>query len=284
MEVASTALMDEVCGAPFRPVGRPVLRVPRVTMFLDGLRPGRHPILDADYWAANVRRPVRSAGGRCGRRRPRHLHRISPTRSDPLDRRHAQRRAPPRAAHPGSRRGRHVHLPHQSQRHPTNHPRSPPHPPDPMSRCRRRRVAAPAPLGARTAAALVRRAHRPAGRPGASVIPANGSAEMHWPASPLGEEAAAAGGHSWLVIAGSRDRRRIAAPTRRRCRDRRRARGTGRRSRCGDRRTLGVTDVLYAPEGSGPGAASWEPAAGRRFSPPRADWPSRWPTAHCLRR
>ncbi|MBU3750284.1 MAG: acyltransferase domain-containing protein, partial [Mycobacterium sp.] len=60
MEVAShTALMDPVCGSLREELAGLVARMPAIPMFSTVGDPVATPVLDADYWVANVRRPVR---------------------------------------------------------------------------------------------------------------------------------------------------------------------------------------------------------------------------------
>ncbi len=268
MEVAShTALMDEVCEPLQAELADLVPRVPGVTMFSTVSAPAVTPVLDADYWVANVRRPVRfqqavsAAAADHGTfieisPNPILTHSIADTLSE------VHHHALPTLVRDGDDTCTfHTSL---NATH-TIHPPMTPHPPEPH-------VALPATAWQHRPHWVPEPPRRPsgerianAGRPVASVVPAEWVCEMHWPASPLGDEAAAAGGHSWLVIAepaiGAEIARRLG----------------------GDSVTVvepaeladdpdaviaelsGVTHVLYAPEGAGPGAASWEPAAGRRI-------------------
>ena len=87
------------------------------------------PVLDAEYWVANLRNPVRfSQAITTAGRRAHHLHRNQPPPdADPRHHRNPGVGYPsPQHRDPAARHPRHPHLPHQPQHHP--HQQSPRHP------------------------------------------------------------------------------------------------------------------------------------------------------------
>jgi phthiocerol/phenolphthiocerol synthesis type-I polyketide synthase B len=269
MEVAShTALMDEVCEPLQAALADLVPRVPNVAMFSTVSDPAVTPVLDADYWVANVRRPVRfhqavsaaaadhgtfieispnpilthSIGETLGEVHHHALATLVRDGDDTLSF-HTSLNAthtvhPPLTPHPA---GPHVALPPTVWQHRTHWVPEPP-----------RRLAS--------------ERNASTGHPVASVVPAEWVCELHWPATPLGEQDAAAGGHGWLVIAdaaiGAEIVRQLGGDA---------AVTVVEPSELAEdpdaviAELAGVTHVLYAPESPGAGAAAWGPAAGRRI-------------------
>jgi phthiocerol/phenolphthiocerol synthesis type-I polyketide synthase B len=267
MEVAShTALMDELCEPLHAALADLAPRVPAVTMFSTISDPARTPVLDADYWVSNVRRPVRfhqavtAAAVDHGT-----FIEISPnpilTHSidDALTEVHHH------AVGTLVRDGDDTVSFHTSLNavH-TVHPPITPHLPEPHLQLptmpwRHATHWVPEPFRRRT---VEQSAY--SGSSTASVVPADWVCELHWPAIPLADEQIGPG-DSWLVIAddaiGAEMARQI---------------GPGAvavvppSELCDDPAAViaelaGVTHVLYAPDAPGSGSAAWEPAAGRRI-------------------
>ncbi len=269
MEVAShTALMDEVCEPLRAGLADLVPRLPNVTMFSTVSDPTATPVLDADYWVANVRRPVRfhqavsAAGVEHGTfieisPNPILTHSIGHTLSE------VHHHALPTLVRDGDDTlSFHTGL---NATH-TVHPPVTPHPPEPHA--------------ALPATAWQHRPHwvpeppkrlssersTSTGHPVASVVPDEWVCELHWPATPLGADDGEVGGHSWLVIAdgaiGEEIGRQLGGDV---------AVTVVAPSELTDdpdaviAELPGVTHVLYAPEGAGAGADPGEPAAGRRI-------------------
>jgi len=205
MEVAShTALMDEVCEPLQAELADLVPRVPNVAMFSTvAADPAATPVLDADYWVANVRRPVRfhqavtAAAAEHGTfieisPNPILTHSIDETLSEvhhhalptlvrdaddtvsfhtSVNATHTSR--PPLTPHPPEP---HIAVPTAPWRHSTHWVPKPP----------KRQAAESIPCS---------------GHPVASVVPAEWVCELHWPPSRLADEPTDVGAHSWLVIA-----------------------------------------------------------------------------------
>ena len=132
----------EVDVASHHPIIDPVLPELRAALagFDAAARPSRSfppprittaPLLDAEYWAANLR-------NRCGSARPSPPRapsmppssRSAASAADPRHQRHPGRGSSPQHRNAAARHPRHADFPHQPQRHP--HPPPPtPHPPEP---------------------------------------------------------------------------------------------------------------------------------------------------------
>ena len=201
MEVAShTALMDPVCGPLREALSEVTPRVPSIPMFSTVADPAATPALDADYWVANVRQPVRfhqaisAAAADHGT-----FIEISP---NPILARAVDDTLADTHHHTLGTLARdtddtltfHTNL---NATH-TTHPPVTPHPPGPHTplpttpwRHTRHWVAAGPP-------------RRPSGsgaRAGTSVVPAEWTCELHWPARPLASVAGSGAGEGWLVVA-----------------------------------------------------------------------------------
>ena len=204
MEVAShTALMDEVC-APLRAeLAGLVPRVPTIAMFSTVADVGATPVLDADYWVANVRRPVRfhravsAAAADHGTfievsGNPILTHSIGETLSGVHHHALATliRDADDTVSFHTSLNATH-----------TTHPPVTPHPAEPH-------IALPA-VPWRHIAHWVPKSPKGDARDGVganghsvpSVVPAEWVCTLHWPAQPLAGEVAGDSGQSWLVVA-----------------------------------------------------------------------------------
>jgi phthiocerol/phenolphthiocerol synthesis type-I polyketide synthase B len=270
MEVAShTALMDPVCEPLQAELADLVPRVPGIAM-LSTVVPlaetSTAPVLDADYWVSNVRRPVRfhqavaAAGADHGTfieisPNPILTHSIDDTLADVHH--HA---LPTLVRDADDTCTFHTSL---NATH-TTHPPVTPHAPEPH-------IALPATPwrhGTHWVPETVRRPSRERAAYGggalASVVPADWVCEMHWPASPLAMDSAGGAGEGWLVIAdgaiGAEIGRRLAGDA---------VVTVASPSELADdpdavlAELAGVTHVLYAPEA--PGAGVWDPATGRRI-------------------
>jgi phthiocerol/phenolphthiocerol synthesis type-I polyketide synthase B len=269
MEVAShTALMDPVCETLRAELAGLTPRVPGVRMISTVTDPAVTPALDADYWVANVRRPVQfhqavsAAAVDHGTfieisPNPILTHSIDDTLTE------VHHHALPTLVRDGDDTCTfHTSL---NATH-TNHPPLTPHRPEPH-------IPLPATPWSHSTHWVPEPPPRlpgeritPSGHPVASVVPADWVCELHWPPSPLVDEPAGADTHGWLVIAdgeiGAEIGRRIGGEA---------AVTVVRPAELADdpdaviAELTGVTHVLYAPEAAGPGAAAWEPAAGRRI-------------------
>ena len=230
--------------------------------------PAVTPALDADYWVANVRRPVRfhqavsAAAAEHGTfieisPNPILTHAIDDTLGE------VHHHALPTLVRDGDdTRTFHTSL---NATH-TTHPPVTPHRPEPH-------VTLPSPPWHHSTHWVPEPPKHPAaeritygGHPMASVVPAEWVCELHWPASQLADGPTDNDGHSWLVIAddalGAELGRRLGGEA---------AVTVVRPSELAEdpdaviADLAGVTDVLYAPEMPGPGGATWVPAAGRRI-------------------
>ncbi len=264
MEVAShTALMDPVCEPLRAELAGLVPRVPGIAMYSTVADPTAAPKLDADYWVANVRRPVRFHQAVTAAAadhatfveispNPILTHAIDATLGDAHH--HAIGTL---VRDDDDTRGFHTSL---NATH-TTHPPATPHPPGPHTPL----PAAPWRHSAHWVPKRARRATDPAasrGLPVASVVPAEWVCTLHWPARPAAADPAPDAGQTWLVIAD----RAVGAEI-------------GRLLGGGPAVTVvepaelsadpeaviaglgAVTDVLYAPQE----AACWDPATGTRI-------------------
>ena len=267
MEVAShTALMDPVCESLRAELADLTPRVPGIAMYSTVTDPAATPVLDADYWVANVRRPVRfeqavnAAGAEHGTfieisPNPILTHSIGDTLGDVhhhavgtlvrdaddtlsfhtgLNSTHTVH--PPVTPHPA---GPHTPLPGMPWQHGTHW----------VAKRPERRPGEPA------------ASHGPA----ASVVPAEWLCSLQWPAGPPVAEPADGGGHTWLVIAdsaiGAEMSRRLGAGA---------VRVVDPAELADDPEAViaelaAATHVLYAPEAAAPPAGAWNPLPGRRI-------------------
>jgi phthiocerol/phenolphthiocerol synthesis type-I polyketide synthase B len=270
MEVAShTALMDGVCEPLQAELADLVPRVPNIPMFSTvAADPAVTPALDADYWVANVRRPVRfhqaisAAAVEHGTfieisPNPILTHSIDDTLTG------VHHHALPTLVRDGDDTCTfHTSLNATHTNHPPATPHRPePHIPLPATPWRHTTHWVPEPPRRAPGERVSHSAH-----PVASVVPADWVCGMHWPPSPLAAEPVGTWAESWLVIAedgiGAEIGRRIGGDG---------AVTVVHPSELTDdpdaviAELTGVTHVLYAPSAAGPGTAAWEPAAGRRI-------------------
>jgi len=205
MEVAShTALMDPVCEPLRIALADLTPRMPNITMLSTVGDPGDVPALDADYWVANVRRPVRFHQAVSAAAEHATFIEISPNPilthaiDDTLGEVHHHaigtliRDADDTLSFHTSLNATHT-------AHPPVTPHLPePHPALPVTRWQHSEhwVAAPPAGGTRMAPAAA------AGLAATSVVPAGWVAALHWPAQTLPGDTAVADDH-WLVIAES---------------------------------------------------------------------------------
>lgn len=267
MEVAShTALMDPVCEPLRAELAALTPRVPLVRMFSTVTGPAGAPVLDADYWVANVRQPVRfeqavsAAGADHGTfieisPNPILTHSIDDTLGDVHH--HALgtllRDADDTLSFHTSLNATH-----------TTHPPVTPHPPGPHT------PLPTTPWQHNTHWVPVRPPrlagdHAVSHRPVASVVPNEWVCTVAWPVSPTAADRADGGDQTWLVIADS-------------------AIGAELGRRLGDAAVTvvdpdeladdpdaviaelaGVTHVLYAPEGVTPAAEAWNPLRAKQI-------------------
>ncbi|MFM9034351.1 MAG: SDR family NAD(P)-dependent oxidoreductase [Mycobacterium sp.] len=262
MEVAShTALMDPVCEPLRAELAGLVPRVPSIPMLSTVADPGTTPLLDADYWVANVRRPVRfqqavsAAAADHGT-----FIEISP---NPILARAIDDTVAEAHHHTLGTLVRdaddtlsfHTNL---NATH-TTHPPVTPHPPGPHTtlpgapwRHTRHWVKAGPPH--RTAAAGV--------PTGPSVVPAEWICGLHWPSRAMAQDGGPGAGDGWLVVADAA----IGAELGRLLGGEASVTVVPPAELAGDPDAViaelaGVTHVLYAPESAG----AWDAAGGYRI-------------------
>jgi phthiocerol/phenolphthiocerol synthesis type-I polyketide synthase B len=277
MEVAShTALMDPVCEPLRAELAELTARVPRVTMFSTVTDPSGAPALDADYWVANVRRPVRfeqavsAAGADHGTfieisPNPILTHAIDDTLGDVH---HHALGTLLRDADDTLSFHTNLNATHTTQSPVTPHPPGP-HAPLPTTPWQHSTHWVPV--------RPPRRAGEPAA-PHGSVVPHEWVCSVQWPVSPAAAGPADGGEQTWLVIADSA----IGAELGRRLGDE--AVTVVDPAELADdpdavtAELAGVTHVLYAP--TTPASEAWNPlrakqifTAARRLAAAMADRP-----------